>query len=251
MEILPIITPLLHASDDLAGILLKTNLIKAGDIIVVSSKVLAMTEGRILKLADATPSDEAMRLSKTCHQDPRFTQLILDETQRMNGEVAGESPFAILTSLRPNGMKSGRILCPNAGLDLSNVDEGSAIGWPLDPVKSAINLKNKLGDVAVIVSDSCCNAGRLGVTAFALACASIDPFRSEVGTKDLFGKALRVTHEAIADQLATAGNAVMGNAAQSCPAAVLRDHHLPFSPFTGWVDGMDEENDLFRNFFRK
>lgn len=250
MQIIPLLTPLLRPGDNLADALLKTGQIKPGDIVVVSSKVLATTEGRILKLTDSVPTEEAIRLSKSCNHDAHFTKLILEETKRMNGEVAGESPFAILTALKPDGMRTGRILSPNAGLDLSNTEEGTAVGWPEDPVKSAVDMRKKLGSVAVIVSDSCCTAGRLGVTAFALTCAGIEPFRSEIGTEDLFGKKLRVTQEATADQLATAANAVMGNAAQSAPAAIIRDHGLPFSAFCGWVEGMDEERDLFRNFFK-
>ena len=186
-----------------------------------------------------------------CHQDPRFTQAVLDETKRMNGVVAGTCPFALLTSLKPDGMETGRIFCPNAGLDQSNVESGFAIGWPRDPLKSIRKLQKSFSifhfPFSIVLSDSCCRPSRLGVTAFALVCAGIDPLRSEIGKNDLFGKRMRVTNEAIADQLATAANAVMGNTNQCCPAAIVRDHGYPPSDFCGWVEGIEAEEDMFRN----
>ena len=101
--------------------------------------------------------------------------------------------------------------------------------------------------IAVIVSDSCCVPRRMGVTAFALVTSGIDPFVAQKGKPDLFGRALRFTQEAIADQLATTANMVMGNADQSTPAAIIRDHGISLSPFDGWVKGIEPEEDLFRS----
>lgn len=246
MLVLPITTPLLRRGDDL-GKLIKPS-VKEGDIVVVSSKAVATVEGSTVHLDALTPSHEALRLSSQCNQDPRFTAFVLQECLRMNGSVVGVSPHVLLTSLRPAGMR-GRILCPNAGADQSNVEKNHAVGWPIDPATSAESLRKAIG-VPVIISDSCCVLGRLGVTAFALACAGIDPHRSEVGTKDLFGKAMRLTQEAVADQLAVAANTVMGNSAQSVPAAVIRNSGIPVSSFSGWVDGIDASEDLFRGILK-
>ncbi len=245
MQILGVSTPLLSAGSDLAAQILKRVRCEKGDILVVSSKAVAMTEGGAVSLDSIFPSDEAKKISVATHQDPRFTEFVLRETSRMNGSVVGVSPHAILTSLAPAGMTTGRILCPNAGADQSNIEKDYAIGWPKDPVQSAKNLSDTLG-VPIIISDSCCVPGRLGVTAFALVCAGISAFRSEVGTRDLFGKTMRVTQEAIADQLATAANAVMGNAAQSLPAAIIRGAGIAPSNFLGWVEGIARQEDLFR-----
>lgn len=293
MLLLPIPTPILKPGDDLAKILHDAGMIEPGDIIVISSKAVATVEGAAVELSRIKPGKQAEKLSKTCRQDPHYTQAVLDETKRMNGSVVGTCPWALLTSLKPKGMKHGRILCPNAGLDQSNVKKGCAMGWPVEPVRSVGRLREELERVmvprwpkgprlprwsaeqsrsntsvpsdtsvpsvtsphipsnpsrlALILSDSCCRPGRLGVVAFALACAGIDPVKSEVGTKDIFGKALRFTNEAIADQLATAANAVMGNAGQSTPAAIIRDHGLQLSEFCGWVAGIEAKEDLFRD----
>lgn len=244
MQILSVHTSLLQCGSDLTAELLKNARFEDTDILIISSKAVAVTEGAAVSLADMVPSTEALELSRQYNQDPRFTEFILRETKRMNGAVIGVSPHVLLTSLKPSGMKHGRILCPNAGADQSNIDTDSAIGWPLDPVLSARQLSQALG-IPVIISDSCCVPARLGVTAFALACSGINPFRSEVGEKDLFGKTMRMTQEAVADQLATAANAVMGNSAQSVPAAIIRDYGILRSDFSGWVDGIEAEEDLF------
>ena len=248
MHILPIPTRLLKSGDDLPKILRETNLLKSNDILVISSKAVATCEGAAIDLSKMNVTEEAKALAKKCNQDETFTQAVLEETKRLNGEVIGTSPYALLTSLRPTGSKKGRILCPNAGLDRSNIQKGFAIGWPKECVKSVQNLYSSL-KLPIILSDSCCRPGRLGVTAFALVCAGIGPLKSEVGHKDLFGLSLRVTQEAVADQLATAANAVMGNAGQSVPAAIIRDHGFPKSNFCGWVDGIEEDDDLFRGAF--
>lgn len=249
MHILGVPTPLLTAGADLTTELLRSVTLQKGDIIVVSSKAIATVENAAIALATLTPSTEALELSATCNQDPRFTEFVLRETKRMHGTVIGVSPHVLLTSLKPSGFGRGRILCPNAGADQSNVKKDHAIGWPIDPVASATKLRETLG-IPVIISDSCCVPGRLGVTAFALACAGIDPFRSEIGKKDLYGKTMRMTHEATADQLAVAANAVMGNSAQSVPAAIIRDSCIPRSDFCGWVEGIEAEEDLFRGILR-
>ena len=66
------------------------------------------------------------------------------------------------------------------------------------------------------------------------------------GKQDLFGKELKITTEAIADQLATAANTLMGNASQSTPIVIIRDHGIPLSDFAGWVPGIEPSADLFR-----
>ncbi len=245
MLILPVRTGRLKHGNDLAAILQKNFSFSKGDIVVISSKAIATIEGAEIDLKKIQPSEDAKKIAPKCHQDSAFTQVVLDETNRMNGSVVSVSPYAILTSLIPKGLKKGRILCPNAGLDQSNIADGFAIGWPLDPVVSAQQLSKALG-VPVIISDSCCHPSREGVTAFALVCAGIDPLKNEIGNTDLFGKPMRVTREAVADQMAVAANAVMGNAGQSTPAAVIRDHGYPLSDFAGWVDGIDPEEDMFR-----
>ncbi len=249
MLIVPLRTPVLKKGDDLASILSTETAFEKGDILVVSSKAIATTEGAQYILSALTPSEDAKTYAGKIHRDPHFVEAILLETKRLRGSVRGTCPGALLTEVRPEGLPHGTIFAPNAGLDESNTEKGTAIGWPKDAVFSASSLSKTLG-IPVIITDSCCIPRRSGVTAFALTCCGVDPLRSEIGKKDLFGKPLTITTEAIADQLAVAANFVMGNASQSIPAAIIRDHELPSSDFCGWVPGMEPEEDLFRELLK-
>lgn len=305
MLILPMHTRVIRPSDDLVFVLLEAarrlqiSKFRHQDIVVVSSKAVATAEGRIINLGALKISGEAEKLSKQCGRSPGFCQAVLDEAQFRNGEVCGTCPGsprgapllprrggakwgAILTELKPQGLTTGTIFAPNAGLDESNIEKGFAVGWPADPVGSVRKLRGtfevQIQDsktprlrqgfagqarrqdskqvpspksqvqspkLAVILSDSCCMPRRRGVTAYALAVSGIDPLQDEAGKKDLFGKPLQITVEAVADQLATAANALMGNAAQSIPAVIIRDHGLNMSNFEGWVPGIEPGEDMF------
>ncbi len=253
MEILPIHTPTLKENDDLIEILLKNTPFEENDILVISSKAITTVEGTRIDLTKITVTPEAQEWAQRSGRSAAFRQAVLHETKRLHGRVAGGSAIAMLTELKPDHME-GSMLVPNAGLDQSNVPEGFAIGWPVDPVASATLLRTRLQEktgrrIAVIVSDSCCRPRRWGVTAFALVAVGLDPLSSQIGRKDLFGRPLTMTVEAVADQLATAANAVMGNADQSIPAAIIRGHGQRLSDFVGWVPGITQEEDLFNGAF--
>jgi coenzyme F420-0:L-glutamate ligase/coenzyme F420-1:gamma-L-glutamate ligase len=263
----------LVAGDVIATLLTQQKALHSGDIVVVSSKAIATAEGASVDLSTKTITAEARAWSEKTGQNPAFVQAILDELVTWNGRIVHHCPGALLTELSPTGMH-GAILIANAGLDQSNAGEGHAIGWPRNPQLSADLLQRSLSqilmqrvmenshsnaqyvatprltiektpDIAVIVSDSCCSPRRRGVTAMALAVAGLEPIMDRSGEEDLFGRALRLTSEAVADQLATAANTVMGNGAECTPAAVIRDHGITLHDWHGWVPGMRREEDLF------
>ncbi|MEW5840354.1 MAG: coenzyme F420-0:L-glutamate ligase [Thermoproteota archaeon] len=187
-----------------------------GDILVVSSKFVAMSEGRVVKLDSVTPGARARRAAKKFKMDdPRLAQLVLDESDEVVGGIAG-----FMLTIR-KGM-----IAPNAGIDKSNVPAGYAILYPKDPFKSARDLRQKFKEkglnVGVVVADSRLMPTRRGTTGVAIACAGFEPTSDERGKQDLFGNRLRVTFRAVADSLATAGVAVMGESSESTPAAVVR-----------------------------
>ncbi|OGJ77277.1 coenzyme F420-0:L-glutamate ligase [Candidatus Peribacteria bacterium RIFOXYC1_FULL_58_8] len=253
MLILPLTTPILKDGDDLAALLAAHEKFLEGDIIVISSKAIATVQGARIDLQKIQPSPEAQEWARRSGRSPTFRQAVLDETKRLKGRVVGGSELAMLTEVSPEGLK-GTLLVPNAGLDQSNVPDGFAIGWPLDPIASATLLRTRLQEstgkrLAVIVSDSCCRPRRWGVTAFALVACGLQPLTSQIGRKDLFGRPLTMTVEAVADQLATAANAVMGNADQSIPAAIIREYGVALNDFCDWVPGIEPEDDLFKGAF--
>lgn len=259
MLLLPVHTRLLKKGDDLVSLLLEHAEFQTDDILVISSKAVATVEGAAIDLHQIAPSKDAKRWSKVCGRSAPFCQTVLDELERLDGKVVGTCPGALLTELRPTGLSEGTIFAANAGLDQSNVEDGYAIGWPRDPVASVRKLREEFYSlprwgsthpIAVILSDSCCIPRRRGVTAHALVVSGIDPLFSEIGNNDLFGKPLRITIEARADQLVTAANILMGNAGQGIPAVIIRDHGLSFSDFEGWVPGIEPEEDLFGNILK-
>ncbi len=251
MLVLPLRTPLLRSGDDLAAILRASSELGSGNIVVVSSKAVATVEGAHIDLASLTPSDTANEWSEKTGRSAAFCQAVLNEVTKRRGAVVGHCPGALLCELRPNGLEKGSILSANAGLDESNTQQGTAIGWPADPVASVRRLRSSLsamasGSLGVIITDSCVHPRRWGVAAFALTASGLDPLRSEVGKTDLFGRTLRITNEAIADQLATIGNFLMGNAGQSTPAAIVQDHGLALTEWEGWIPAVEPSEDLFR-----
>ena len=254
MELLPLPTGLINEGEDIAERLLELTTIKAGDIVAVSSKVIAYSEGAKIDLSAITPSEEAHmwadKLNRTRHH-PAFRQAVLDETARMNGRVLESCPLLMYTELKPKGMAEGKtILSVNGGLDMSNIEDGYTIGWPLDPLESVerihATISKAVGNVGVIVTDSCCLPRRWGVMAITMTVAGFEPIKKEIGGSDLFNHPLEMTNEATADQLATAANYLMGNAAQATPGAVVRDHGLELTDFCGWVPGMDPAEDIFQ-----
>jgi coenzyme F420-0:L-glutamate ligase / coenzyme F420-1:gamma-L-glutamate ligase len=255
VEILPIYTRPLAPHDNLVEELLKNApTLQPNDIIVVSSKVIALTEDVAISLDTLIPSTVAKTLSLPT-VPPSVAEAIIRETTRLNGRIIPGCPYAILTELRPAGL-DGSLLVPNAGLDQSNTLPGTVIGWPQDVVKSVKRLQRELFTrtglhLGVLISDSCCHLGRLGVVAMGLACAGFDPIRSLGGQTDLQGRALRITNEAVADQLATAANMIMGNDAQSIPAAIIRNHGVALSKYLGWVPSMEPREDLFAGLLRQ
>lgn len=247
MELLPITTGLLRRGDDLIAALKKHADIRTDDIVVLSSKIVATCEDAFVDLTNIVVSDEARSEAEKSGRSPEFCQAVLDETARMHGKVVGRCPGALLCLLHP--LPDVWIVAANAGMDQSNVPNGTALGWPMDSTASALGLRKEIG-CAIIITDSCCTPLRAGITAYGLACAGIDPVRDERGKPDLFDKPLRITRDNIVDELSAAANMLMGNAAQATPAVIVRGHGLPASEFSGWIPTFPPEEDLFRDVIR-
>lgn len=186
------------------------------DILVVSSKFVAMSEGRFVRLNTVRPGSKAKRLAKKFKMDERLAQLVLQEADVIVGGIPG-----FMLAIR-KGM-----MAPNAGIDKSNVPPDHVILYPKNPFASAQKLRQKFLSkgikLGVVLADSRLMPTRKGTTGIAIACAGFEPVEDDRGKKDLFGNTLKVTLRAVADSLATAGVAVMREAAESTPAVVVRD----------------------------
>ena len=173
-----------------------------GDVLVVTQKVVSKAEGRIVPFdSDDPDAKRALVESESVRVLRRRGDLLITET-------------------------SHGFVCANAGIDLSNVEAGTAALLPVDPDRSARRLREALGhllgvDLAVIVSDTFGRTWRNGVTDVAIGIAGIAGVVDLRGTPDATGRVLEATEVCVADEIAGAAELVMGKD-RSVPAAVVR-----------------------------
>jgi len=226
MRVLGLNMPLIKPGDDLSAMIARAAEQVGGlrdeDIIVISSKVVATVQGRVRELARVRPSARAKKIAAKSGQDPEFVELVLREA----GSVLNISKNVILT------LKSG-VICANAGVDNSNVPPGHVVLMPTNPNRVARELQRAIEQrtnarVGVIITDSNVKPLRLGTVGQAIGVTGLEPVVDCRGQHDLYGKPLRITFRALADQLATAAQAVMGEAAEGVPVVVVRGAGVEF-----------------------
>jgi coenzyme F420-0:L-glutamate ligase/coenzyme F420-1:gamma-L-glutamate ligase len=237
-------TPVIHAGEDLPSLILEAagkspaGGISDGDILVIAESPVATAEGRAVLLDTVIPSDRAVDLGGRYGMDPRLVEVVLGESEAVVGGVRG----FLLT------LQQGTLL-PNAGVDLSNTPQGTALPLPRDPDGSAVRIRKALEErtgarVAVIIADSRTHAMRLGCASVAIGCAGIRAVIDERGRTDLYGRVLEVTQRAVADNIASAAVLVMGEADESTPCAIVRGLGLPIVEEVG-VPAIAAEECLF------
>jgi len=221
LEVLGIKTKLIESGGDLVEAILMgmeraNQELEDGDVLVVAETVVATWEGGVVKLADVVPSPHAIELAKKYGKDPREIELIIQESDRIMGGIPG----VVLT------VKDG-FLYPNAGIDHSNAPPGHVVLFPHDPQRSASLIRDRLEEasgkrIGVIIGDSRTHPLRLGCVGVALACDGIVPVEDARGQKDLYGKPLEVTRKAVADNLVSAAQIVMGEGDEGIPVVIIR-----------------------------
>lgn len=231
MEIHPIKTPLLKPNFNLINVL-KTCLpknkinLRERDILIISSKIIALSQGRIVDLTKIKPSAKAKYLAKKLapsrFNDSRLIQLIINEAQKI-------FPGKMILALKNN------ILIPNAGIDLSNAPKNHAILWPQNPWQTARNLfkeikkQFRVKHLGLVIADSNCHPLRRGTIGLAVSWAGFEGISDQRGKKDLFGKKLKVTAKAAADNLASSALLLMGEAAEKTPMVLIRNAPVKFT----------------------
>ncbi len=225
--------PVIKEGDDLAFLVESLFDLKDGDVLCIASTVVAKSEGRFRRLEDYEPGPRAVEIARALCKDPRFVQAVLDES----ADILMESPFLLVAT------KFGHI-CVNAGIDQSNVGDGRILLLPENPCLSAAGIRKRLGkDCAVIITDSCGRPFRCGITGVAVGWAGIGALRDWRGERDMHGRELEITLEAIADEVASAANLLMGEAGDGTPAVVFRGLKYPRS---GGKVFMPQEKDVIR-----
>jgi coenzyme F420-0:L-glutamate ligase/coenzyme F420-1:gamma-L-glutamate ligase len=194
--------PEIRPGDELAAMIAERAALQDHDVVVVTQKVVSKAEGRLVDVGTDDPlAHKAIVERESVRILRRRGDLIISETTH-------------------------GFVCANAGIDLSNMDEGVAALLPVDPDRSARRILDGLRartglQLAVVVSDTFGRAWRRGVTDVALGVAGLTPILDLRGTKDAVGRTLDVTEIAVVDEIASAADLVMGKAANT-PVAVLR-----------------------------
>ena len=183
-----------------------------GDVVVVSQKVVSKAEGRLVRLADVTPSAAARELAGRLDKDPRAVQVVLDEST----DVLRAERGVLITRTRHG------LVCANAGVDRSNVPGDDVVCLlPVDPDASARRIRAALpGPPAVVIADSLGRAWRLGLADVAIGCAGLAPLDDRRGARDAQGRELTATVDAIADQAAAAAALVRDKAGREAVVVV-------------------------------
>ena len=215
--------PLIEPDDDLASIIfdsIKDNelIINDNDIIVIAQKIVSKAENRYINLKTIKISNEAKDLSKELNKDEGLVQAIINESNKI---LSTKKNVIIVEH------KLGFINI-NAGIDLSNVpSEDLALLLPKNPKKSAEdiqkNLSKKLNKkISIIITDSMTRPYRSGITNFALASHNIQSLADLKGCKDIYGKKLKGTEVAVADELASAAGLLMGQSDERKPVVLIK-----------------------------
>ena len=214
--------------------------LRAADLLVVGQKIISKAEGRIVRLAEVTPSSIAQGMAAGLGRDPRLVEVILRESRRVVRMDQG-----VLITETHHGW-----VCANAGVDQSNVEIDCVALLPEDPDRSARRLRDRIreiarADVFVIVADTFGRPWREGLTNVAIGLAGFAPIKSYLGAHDPAGRPLQATILAHADELASAAEPVMGKL-DRIPAAIVRGVRLASSEEGSKPLLRDPARDLFR-----
>jgi coenzyme F420-0:L-glutamate ligase / coenzyme F420-1:gamma-L-glutamate ligase len=223
--------PLIQPGDDLAQILGDaidrlerpqgfSKPVRSGDVLVLAQKIVSKAEGRYVDLGTVTPSAQARAVALQCDKDPRLIEVILSESVA----VVRVRPGLIITRHRLG------FIAANAGVDRSNVAPAGidrVLRLPVDPDRSAANIRSAVRerfgvDLGVIIADSHGRPHRMGTIGVAIGLSGLPGFEDWRGRKDLFGYTLQHTEVGAADQIAAAATLMLGQAAESIPAVIVR-----------------------------
>ena len=214
--------------------------IQGKDVFVVAQKVISKAEGRMVRLDARKVSSRARAWAETYKKDPRHVEVVLNEARRIVRMEKG-----VLLAETEQGY-----VCANAGVDASNVPAGVVTLLPQDPDRSAAKMREALEQafgvpLGVIVADTVGRPWREGIVNIALGVAGLSPFLDYRGQRDSFGKPLETSLIAVADELASAAELVMGKT-RNIPVALVRGFHYHETEGAGREMIRPPERDLFR-----
>lgn len=242
LEIIPVITNKeIKKGDDLVKVFTSSYKdLLDGDVVVISQKVISKQEGRLVDLNGVIPSLLAVGIGAEYEKDPRLIEVILHETKRI---IRMENRI-LITETRHG------FICANAGVDESNLPKGFVAMLPENPDKSASNFRTNLQEMtgkktAILIADTFGRPFREGQTNCAIGVSGMNSINDYAGTKDTFGRTLRITAIAEADEICGAAELVMKKT-KNCPFAIVRN--FDFNQSDGTITPLirSEKTDLFR-----
>ncbi|MFX1294389.1 MAG: coenzyme F420-0:L-glutamate ligase [Promethearchaeota archaeon] len=222
--------PIIKQQDDLVEIILNSLdqmqlSIEDNDILVIAQTIISRIEGRVRDLKDITPTQEALQIAEFINnsKDPRLITLILEESKAILKTAVIEKIGKIIVETKLG------FICADAGIDASNTPNDLVSLLPLAPDKSAAEIRAQIlqktdKDVAVIISDTHGRPFRRGAINIAIGVAGLKEIRDYRGQTDLFDYQLQKTQIAIADELASAAELIMGEAAEGMPIILIRGY---------------------------
>jgi coenzyme F420-0:L-glutamate ligase/coenzyme F420-1:gamma-L-glutamate ligase len=216
--------------------------ITADDILVIAHKIVSKAEGRVVPLNTIQPSARALELSRELGKDPSLVEIILRESRRIVRMGGG----TIIVETHQG------FICANAGVDLSNVGLGKVALLPQDPDRSAEEIRKEMKRLTglapgIIISDSFGRPWRLGTVDVAVGVSGLKPLKDDRGKRDRYGYELKASVAAIADELASAAELVMGKSA-GIPVVLIRGCDMERRDGSAKELLRPEAEDLFRNF---
>ncbi|MBI4213566.1 MAG: coenzyme F420-0:L-glutamate ligase [Chloroflexi bacterium] len=214
--------PEVRSRDDLAQLILTAAeeqglAFEPGDILVVTQKIVSKAEGRVADLEEVAPSPFAREYARVWQRDARLVELVLREARRIVRMDRG----IIITETRHG------FVCANAGIDRSNVPGNTIVSLlPDDPDASAERIRSAIvtasgSEIGVVISDTFGRPWREGTTDVAIGIAGLEPLHSYVGVEDPHGYELRASVSAVADELCSAAELVLGKVS-GIPVALIR-----------------------------
>ncbi|WP_371803860.1 coenzyme F420-0:L-glutamate ligase [Candidatus Lokiarchaeum ossiferum] len=247
-------THIIQKNEDLIKVLQETfksnNLFpQENSVLVIAETLVATSQGKIIDLNQITEiSEKAKNLAKEYTMDPRFVQIILDESDQIIGGI----PKMLFTE------KNG-VLIANGGIDKSNSGPGDHYSpWPTKPFETARQISQKIKEIyhltnfGIIISDSRVQPLRKGIVGVAIGVDGFNPVMDCIGKCDLYGHEMEWTQRALADQLTDAAHLVMGECDEQTPFVMIENAPVDFTNEKIAKDAMlfPREDDLFARIYK-
>jgi coenzyme F420-0:L-glutamate ligase/coenzyme F420-1:gamma-L-glutamate ligase len=241
--------PLVQPGDDLAGLIFESMqdielTLADNDIVVIAQKVVSKAEGRFVRLAEVTPSVQAVELAEITSKPAVHVEVILWDT----AEIIRVKKDLLIVEHRLG------FISANGGVDHSNVgpEQDVLLRLPTDPDASANAIRGRLAELTgarppVLIIDSHGRPWRWGTVGVTIGLSGLAPVQDLRGVPDLFDQPLKYTDVGFTDQIAAAASLLMGQAAEGCPVVIGRGLSFTLDENARAADVLrPKELDLFR-----